>query len=266
MEGRPGIVYKIPENLIQESNSIKYLQQNGVYFLIYQDDDESKPAIYIGQAGVRKDGKGVLGRAIVPHPSMLEWTEVILVTTTDDSLGPTEISFLENKFYNLAKKCNRYKLTNQVEPTKGNLSEEKECVLDELADYIQMIVGTMGYRMFESNVKSSAKKSERFYTKLKGCTAYGKQTNEGFVVLKGSELVMEKTKSCPDFVIKNREKYADKIKDGKLLEDISFFTPSGAATFVHYSSANGRLVWKREKDNKSLNDIAAEISDKFESQ
>ncbi|WP_298706433.1 DUF4357 domain-containing protein [uncultured Veillonella sp.] len=114
--------------------------------------------------------------------------------------------------------------------------------------------------MFESSTKSSAKKSDKFYTKRKGCIAYGKQTNEGFVVLKGSDVVMEKTKSCPDSVIKNRKKYANKIKDGKLIEDISFFTPSGAATFVHYASANGRTAWKREKDDKSLNDIGAEIS------
>ena len=44
-----------------------------------------------------------------------------------------------------------------------------------------------------------------------------------------------------------RNKSADKIMNGVLLEDILFSSPSGAAAFVCGGSANGNLEWKNAK-------------------
>ncbi|SUP41595.1 GIY-YIG nuclease family protein [Veillonella criceti] len=261
MEGRPGVVYKIPRTLADNCNDLKYLQQSGVYFLMGTDKDDNA-SIYIGQGGIRKNGLGVLSRAVEAHQSIDYWTEAIIITTSDDSFGPTEISFLENKFCNMAKKGNRYKVTNNVEPTIGNISEEKECVLEEFISYIKMIIGTMGYKIFDPIGKSTKTKEDKLITTLKGYKAYGKRTNDGFMVFKGSEVVQEKTASCPNYVIRNRDKYKSKIKNGKLIEDILFSSPSAAATFVHFASANGLLVWKRVSDGMTLGEIEKALEEK----
>jgi hypothetical protein len=41
------------------------------------------------------------------------------------------------------------KLKNAVDPTPGNITEEKRSVLDEYADYAEMILGVLGYKVFE---------------------------------------------------------------------------------------------------------------------
>lgn len=41
-----------------------------------------------------------------------------------------------------------------------------------------------------------------------------------------------------------------------------FSSPSTAAAFVHFASANGRLVWKREKDGKSLKEVEESLEEK----
>ena len=45
------------------------------------------------------------------HKSNLEkdyWNEAIVFTTQNDALGPTEISYLENKFCSMANLAGRY--------------------------------------------------------------------------------------------------------------------------------------------------------------
>ena len=60
------------------------------------------------------------------------WTEAVAITTTNNSFGPTEISYLENQFTQLAKNANRYIVKNGNEPNPGNITEEKESELEEL--------------------------------------------------------------------------------------------------------------------------------------
>lgn len=58
--------------------------------------------VYVGQAGVRKNGEGILFR-LQEHkrnPDKDYWTEAVVFTTSNNSFGPTEISYLENRFCN----------------------------------------------------------------------------------------------------------------------------------------------------------------------
>ena len=47
--------------------------------------------VYIGQAEIRKNGKGLLLRVQEAHNSIDYWTEAVMFTTTNNSFGPTEI-------------------------------------------------------------------------------------------------------------------------------------------------------------------------------
>lgn len=102
-----GIVYKIPRISIDNCDDIQELTQSGVYLLFGTDKDENT-VVYIGQAGNRKNGRGLLQRICEPHNSIDYWSEVIILTTGDGSFGPTEISYLENRLFNMARKAGRY--------------------------------------------------------------------------------------------------------------------------------------------------------------
>lgn len=266
-----GIVYKIPRNMLEECKDgkfdiVKHLKQTGIYFLLGRDADTDNNTIYIGQAVVRKNGLGLLGR-IIEHKRndkeryWSDWNEVICFTTQNDSFGPTEISYLENKFTSLAKNAQRYDVLNGNEPNQGNITEEKECELLEYIEHAKMIMGVLGHNVFEpvlqeqgDNDKDSQDNFPVFIFKGKW-KASGKMTNEGFVVLKGSQINPVLSKSARGFTIKEREMYANKINPQNiLLDNLLFSSASAAAGFVGGCSLSGNVVWQT-KDGKSPKDF-----------
>lgn len=118
-----GIAYKIPRTELDRCKEREDLKQSGVYFLFGTSDTTGKGVVYIGQAGARKNGEGILNR-LQEHkrnPEKDYWTEAIVFTTSNNSFGPTEISYLENRFCNLALQANRYECNLVRRTEKGRL-------------------------------------------------------------------------------------------------------------------------------------------------
>jgi len=239
-----GLGYKIPRSYLPSCVELKYLKQSGVYFLFGADKDE-KPVVYIGQAGTRKNKEGLLYRIKEPHNKIELWTDAVMFTTTNNSLGPTEIGFLENRFCNMAIAANRYDVKNANDPPLGNLTEEKESEMEEFIQYAKLVIGVLGFKVFEPYISPTLNKNDPLlYFARAGVDAKAQITNEGFVLCKGSRIASVTTKSCPAIALKMRAKYADKIKDYETQEDILFSSPSSAAAFVGGSSLSGNEMWK----------------------
>ncbi len=243
-----GIAYRIPRTEVDKCKDLEILKQSGVYFLFGTDSDDN-PVVYIGQAGIRKNGKGLLLRVQEAHPSIDYWTEAVMFTTTNNSFGPTEISYLENRFCNLAIQANRYVVKNGNDPNPGNITEETESELEEFIDYAKIVMGTLGHKVFEPYISSESdnNKEPLLYFEYKGSKATGKRTSDGFVVLKGSSINPQITKACPMRAIKDRKKYASLIDASNVLSsDVLLSSPSAAASFVGGASLSGNFKWKDE--------------------
>lgn len=267
-----GIAYKIPRTELDKCKERDDLKQSGVYFLFGTSDATGEPVVYIGQAGARKNGEGILNR-LQEHkrnPEKDYWTEAVVFTTSNNSFGPTEISYLENRFCNLALDAGRYEVKNGNDPTSGNITEEKESELEEFVDYSKLIMGTLGHKVFvpltkksteptpNTEVSESQPEIEMFLTrtiKKYGITvnASAKQTGEGFVVLKGSIISPEDDHTISSGIKKRRET-AQIDENHVLQEDVLFNSPSSAAMFVIGKSSNGWDAWKT-KDGKTLHDL-----------
>ena len=59
-----GVIYKIPREELDSYKKREDFQHSGIYFLIGKDDEKNENLIYVGQAGVRKNGNGIYGRII----------------------------------------------------------------------------------------------------------------------------------------------------------------------------------------------------------
>lgn len=241
-----------------------------MYFLFGTSDTTGKNVVYIGQAGARKNGEGILNR-LQEHrlnPNKDYWTEAVAFTTSNNTFGPTEISYMENRFCNMALQAQRYEVKNANEPTMGNITEEKECEMEEFIDNAKLIMGALGHKVFETleqpvpaeDCASSeqAEKGvllhlERMVKDVGTVTADGKQTADGFVVYKGSHIspTDDHTVSA---TIKEKRKTARVDENGVLLENVFFTSPSSAAVFVIGKSANGLTSWKT-KDGKTLKSL-----------
>ena len=100
-------------------------------------------------------------------------------------------------------------------------------------------------------------KSEVLHLGGKNVSAQGYLTEDnGFVVLKGSQMSSEIKASCPDYIIHNRENLIrdGKVKDYFFTEDIVFGSPSTAASVILANSSNGWILWKNDM-NQQLKDI-----------
>ncbi len=263
-----GIAYKIPRTELEKAKSIDYLKQSGVYFLFSTSDETQENIVYIGQAGTRKNGEGILNR-LQEHkrnPDKDYWTEAVAFTTTNNTFGPTEISYLENQFTKLAIDSKRYIVKNSNEPSLGHVTEEKESELEEYIDYAKIVIGALGYRIFEPIIESPevtttvvSSTPEPLLSlilnqgKKEKIIAHGKQTNEGFVILKGSKIKSSTVKSVPTKALKDRKR-ANLDDNFVLLEDMLFNSPSSAASFVTGYAINGKDAWKDEQ-GRSLNEI-----------
>ena len=251
-----GIAYKIPRTALDKCKDLDILKQSGVYFL-FGTDKSDNAVVYIGQAGARKNGKGLLLRIQEPHASIDYWTEAVMFTTTNNSFGPTEISYLENRFCNMAVQSGRYVVKNGNDPNPGNITEETESELEEFIDYAKIVMGTLGHKVFEPFVPSSEAEDAEpvLYLEYGKGRASGKRTSDGFVIFKGSAVNPSLTKSCSERTIKDRKKYANKInKNGVLISDILLSSPSSAAGFVGGASLSGNALWK-DSNGKTLKEL-----------
>lgn len=195
------------------------------------------------------------------NPKKDYWNEAVAFTTTDDTFGPTEISYLENHFCNLAKEANRYVVKNGNDPMIGNVSEEKQNTLEEFVYYTNLILGVLNYKVFVPIKEKTTKKNlentfylERTIQKT-GVTvkAQGQLTRDGFVVLSGSYVSAADLKALPETIKKQRQ--TAKIDKNRILqEDLLFNSPSYAASFVIGGAINGLTYWKTE-DGKTLKEI-----------
>ena len=241
-----GVIYKIPRIQLADLKSRDEMKQSGIYFLFGRDEDKQKDVTYIGQATNRKNGEGVLLR-VQEHTRDNHadyFNDVIILTTQNNSFGPTEISYLENKFTQLAKDAGRFIVKNGNEPNSGNVTEEKQSELDEVVENTLMIVGTLGYRVFVPMTKKTGQNvsdDNLNYLYLKRKTkksnrtieAICEHTSEGFCCFRRQSSV---------------------IKDGVLQEKQLFPSPSYAAAFVLGMNTNGRTDWKN-KDGKTLKEL-----------
>ena len=264
-----GVIYKIPRIQLVDLKSRDEMKQSGIYFLFGRDEDKQKDMIYIGQATTRKNGEGVLLR-IQEHTRDTHadyFNDVIILTTQNNSFGPTEISYLENKFTQLAKEAGRYIVKNGNDPNPGNVTEEKESELDEIIENTLMIIGTLGYRVFVPMTKKVSQDlidNHSTYLYLKRKTkksnkvieATCERTTEGFVVLEGSQVEVMDSPNLPASLKEMRQNLiaSQVIQDGVLKEKQLFSSPSYAAAFLLGMQTNGRTDWKN-RDGRTLKEL-----------
>ncbi len=255
------IAYKIPKMEVGKCEDDEF-QKSGIYFLFNPDvEDNDKQTVYVGQAEKRSNKNGLLARMRESHGTKKnnkidQWTEGVMLTTETDSLTADELNYLENSFYRIVKEAGRYKLLNGNEPHTGNVHDKKS--LDTMIEYAKIFMGALGYNKVFLPVISSKTQDLKhiLYMSGKDYNATGKWENEEFVVFRGSKIKKETSSSCKNNILNKRKKFFDENGgNNELKSDMTFRSPSGAASFVSGMSINGWDCWKDE--NKcSLNDIS----------
>lgn len=245
-----GMCFKIPKTKVKNSKDRVELQSTGVYILLNKDEDNG--IAYIGEA------ENIYER-LLQHLSKKEfWTECLVFIKKGNNLNKAHIKYLENYLYNSAKNINRYFIENSSVPTKSSISESDVASMEEFAYYIKMLTSILGYKIFDELLNNNEYKEEEiFYINSIGLKAKGLLTNEGFVVLKGSES-SDVFKTASSISLKERWKSLREknIVNGEnvFIEDKLFSSPSLAAAMILGRNANGLTEWKN-KNKETLKQI-----------
>ncbi len=256
MSNWTGLAFKIPRADLNKCKDRQDLKYSGVYFL-FGKNDADEDEVYIGQGGIRKNGEGVLFRVNEHLKDEVYFSDAVMLTTQTNSFGPTEISYLENKFTNMAQEAARFNVRNGNDPNPGNVTEEKESELEDFVEYSKMVLGVLGYKVFVPLLQKDEDGSDGevegldLYINLqdsKFC-AKCKRTNEGFILLEGSMISNNEAPSLSSYIkqLRKNSYINNEIHEGKLTKNILFKSPSSAAGFVLGYSVNGRAVWKSKE-------------------
>lgn len=258
-----GKAFKIPRKKIKDSSDRPELENTGVYILFGKSDKtENKDLAYIGEA------EGIYKRLMQHVASKDFWNESLVFVSKDENLNKAHIKYLESRLYEIAINVNRYELENSNIPPKPNISESDKAEMEEFIENIKLLVNTLGFKIFEElrQVNQTAEEQEKntFYIEAaRGANAKGQITNEGFVVLKDSEIADTITNSFPKNWLSLRESLLSEgivsPLNGKLtfLKDHLFTSPSAAAAIVMGRSANGLTEWKLS-DGRILKSVEAD--------
>lgn len=254
INGRTGMIFKIPRKDLVKCHDRTELKNNGVYFL--RGKLREHPTVYVGHS---TEG---LFKKLNEHDARADenfWTEALVFITSDNSFNATEIIWLENEFYNTIKDAGNSVYKTGSSPALGNVTEEKEIELKDHADFAQLMLSAMGYKMFEPLPKVEPPKVEpspdeesdekifylsRFIKKLgRKVNAQMKITPTGFKVLAGSEISPDENPTLYA-VVKKARRSAKIDANGILLEDMECKTSTMAGMFVMGNKVGGPTEWQ----------------------
>jgi len=238
--------YKIPRNSLKDVSNRSDLKKPGVYFLIGHNEDD-KETVYIGES------EDVFKR-LYQHQEKDFWTEALVFISKDENLNKAHIKYLEFSLHDEAVEANRYKVFNSNVPTKPAISEAEIAVMSEFSTNLKLLVGALGFRIFEKLTKSLTSKQDKYLIDAaRGAVATGIMTTEGFVVFKGSKIASTEVPSMPESFKKKRAQIISEnvVIDFEFTQDYLFSSPSTAAAVVMGRSANGLKEWKL-KDGSNL--------------
>ena len=248
-----GKAVSIPRSRINDVSNRPELQGVGIYFLFGEANELGEPKVYIGEA------ETIITRIKQHNSSKDFWNVAIAFMSGKNNLNKAHVKFLENYCCNKAKEINRCELENSVNPTKSSLTESEEDLALSFFDDLRVILGALGYQIFEEIKREKGKQT--YFCKSKFASAEGEYTKEGFVVFKGSKANKEGT---PAFETTNWPKVRQKLIDKGILkeegdiylftDDFLFSSPSAAAAIVVGRSANGWTGWKTN-EGKTLDEV-----------
>ena len=256
-----------PRGRFAELTKWEEVKRPGIYFLFERQASDIGNKAYIGES------ENVIKRLIDHERNKDFWNEVVIFTSKDENLTKSHIKYLESRLVAMGIECQRYKLENANTPTESNLPRADKDAMEEFIHNLRIIIGTLGHKLLDP-IKSSATIEEIINTKstigiplffsIKNLKAQGQMTDDGFLLLAGSDFAPTTNLSMPGNTKKIRDAL---IEEGtlkmagenyKLLKDTLFSSSSYAAAVVAGTSRSGPQSWQ-DSTGRTLKVIEEQI-------
>lgn len=231
-------------------------------------DDAFDEKIYIGEAeNIRNRLKQHLS-----DPNK-DFKELIFFVSKDELLTKTQIKYLEARIVQIALEAKTAQIENSTSPSIPTLHEADISDMEYFLEQMKLILPVMGFKFLisstvkQNEINSQSEKEiikETYFIKTKTFKASMYETDQGYIVPKGSEAKKDLSPSCTDTYRSMRKKLLEtKIlieEDGKLIfaEDTIFNSPSAASNMILGRNSNGFTEWVNN-EGKTFKDIQEKI-------
>lgn len=197
-----------PRSQIEDILNREEAGKPGVYFLTGVNPDTGKERVYIGEAEIIRN-------RIKGHLSRDYWKTIVFFVSKDENLTKAHIKYLEGKLIDSTKKIGRFELEN-AQSSGSHLPESDAADMDIFLARMEQLLPILGQEFLKPLVRTDLKlnKQDLLYCKIKNVTATGRQTDGGFVVLKGSQAVLEERPSTQKY------KYAANLRSDLIEQGI----------------------------------------------
>lgn len=245
-----------PRTEIPELLKRKELGSPGIYLLTGVDPDSADKAIYIGEAeNVSTRLKGHAGKDF--------WNAVTVFVSKDENLTKAHIRYLEGKLIEMALDIGSSIVMNAAS-SGAKLPESDAAEMDIFLEKCLQLLPVLGVSEFNSLSESQSSNEEFLYCKIKGLTAKGKRTSNGFVVFSGSQAVLEHRESAKSIKTKREQLIIKGVLERKgdyliFTKDIEFGSPSTAGSVVRGGNTNGLTNWK-DSSGRQLKEIEKSLT------
>jgi len=220
-------------------------------------EDAFDEKIYIGEA---ENIKTRLKQHL--SDSSKDFKELIFFVSKDELLTKTQIRYLESRLIQLALEAKTAQIDNGNSPSLPTLHEADISDMEYFLEQIKLILPVMGFKfLISSTVKQvDANQNnnvlsirETYFIKTRSFKASMKETDQGYIVTKGSEAKKELSDSCTETYVNMRRKLIETEimveEKGKLIfvEDTIFNSPSAASNMILGRNSNGFTEWINNK-------------------
>lgn len=230
-----------PRTEISELLKRKELGSPGFYFLTGVDPESGDRVIYIGEA------ENVSNR-LKNHATKDFWNAATVFVSKDENLTKAHIRYIEGALIERAN-CNGTSVVINSASSGARLPESDAAEMDIFLEKCLQLLPVLGIPDFSEKVDQVSASKDLLYCKIKGLTATGKRTANGFIVFAGSQAVLEHRPSAT----RTRARREELIEKGLLVEkgdhlvfakDIEFGSPSTAGGVVRGGNTNGLTNWR----------------------
>ena len=249
-----GKMYSAPRDSINDLVSRADCKKYGVYLLL------SENRVYVGQASD-------LERRTKQHLSDKDWwSQIILMTTKDDSFNASDIDYLEARLIEIAVEAGKSDNDNKKRGNPQKVDEFRQAELEQYLEEALFLLELIGIRVFKDK-SHNPKKNDSYKPKgnpigdfvvpngeyyfQRKVKAWGNKILKATMrVVDGKYIVLKGSTVCPvvskvaagDRALNMRSRAS--ISSDVLTEDFETNSPSSAAVFVLGGACNGWVEWK----------------------
>jgi hypothetical protein len=239
-----------PRSRFVELSKWEEAKRPGVYFLFEKQNVDLENRVYIGES------ENVIKRLSDHDRNKDFWNEVVIFTSKDENLTKSHVKYLESRLVSIGIEAERYQLENSNTPTESNLPRADKDAMEEFIHNLRIIIGTLGHKLLEplkvapieQNTKSTVGIPLSFA--LKELKAFGQMTDDGFLLLAGSDVSSSTSPSMPGNSKSIRDSWVSEGvlkldgKNYKLIKDMLVSSSSYAAVIVAGTSRSGPQSWQ----------------------